>query len=420
MMRSLGKKAWVILATAGLCWAAADIGAGPSPGPGKLIVHEWGTFLGVQGSDGVALGGMVGSEEKLPPFVRERALDGRSQMNFKMETPVTYFYVDRPRTVQVRVAMNGGQLTHWFPAVRSFGPPFVKGKPPLNTFLDWGTVELTPDTRANAVGPQLPVPGLPEVAWGDTWRFVRDTDSALVRVAQRGRSMEAEKFLFYRGVGSLDLPLRADFASTPDRRVPNLTLHNRGKDPIAGIFWLRVDKDAIRFEAVSNLAGGGERSLGPRYAEKPTVPLAEGVPQVKKALAAALVRAGLYPKEAQAMVNNWEKSYFWTEGLRVLYILPRPRVDEIIPIQIKPAPDQLVRVMVGRLEVLTPDKEQRLERAVADLGSPNPQVRKAAGAELSHLGRFEEPVLRRVMAKTTDPQVRGRAESLITQLAKGK
>lgn len=420
-MRSVGKKPWVALAAAGLCWAAVSAVAGSPPDPGKLIVHEWGTFLAVQGSDGVTLGGMVESEERLPDFVRQRAYEGRSPFTYKMETPVTYFYVDRPRSVQVRVAMNGGVLTHWFPAVQSFGPPTVKGKPaPANTFLDWATVELTPDTCCATVGPNLPVPGLRPVAWGDTWRFVRETDSALVRVAQRGRVTEAEKFLFYRGVGALDLPLRAEFVHTRTRRLPNLTLHNRGKDGIEGIFWLQVDKGAIHFEALPGLAGGAECSLGDRYADKPAMPLAEGVPQAKQALAAALVRAGLYPKEAQAMVNNWERSYFQTEGLRVLYIVPRARVDEIIPIQIKPAPDQLERVMVGRLEVLTPDKEQRLERAVADLGSPNARVRESAGKELARLGRFQEPALRRVAAKTSDPLVRGRAESLITQLAKGK
>src|SRR5262245_7542289 len=30
----------------------------PDPDLGKLIVHEWGTFLSVQGSDGQTLGGM--------------------------------------------------------------------------------------------------------------------------------------------------------------------------------------------------------------------------------------------------------------------------------------------------------------------------------------------------------------------------
>jgi hypothetical protein len=36
-------------------------------------IHEWGTFLSVQGSDGATLGGMVDPEENLPRFVRERA-----------------------------------------------------------------------------------------------------------------------------------------------------------------------------------------------------------------------------------------------------------------------------------------------------------------------------------------------------------
>src|SRR5262249_57791156 len=103
----------------------------------------------------------------------------------------------------------------------------------------------------------------------------------------------------------------------------------------------------------------------------PVLPLEDGVPQVKQAVAAALVKAGLYPKEARAMVNTWEKSYFRTEGLRLLYVLPPATVDEVIPIQIKPAPEQLVRVMVGRVEVLTPGAERRIEKAVADLGAPD-------------------------------------------------
>jgi hypothetical protein len=75
---------------------------------------------------------------------------------------------------------------------------------------------------------------------------------------------------------------------------------------------------------------------------------------VKESVAAALVQAGLYPKEARAMVNTWEKSYFKTKGLRVLYIVPRPLVDAIFPLHVKPMPQELARVMLGRIEVLTP------------------------------------------------------------------
>src|SRR5262249_36310690 len=74
---------------------------------GKLVVHEWGTFLGVQGSDGTTLGGMVASEESLPAFVESRSFDtwDRISLTSKMETPVTYFYTDKPMTAHVKVDM---------------------------------------------------------------------------------------------------------------------------------------------------------------------------------------------------------------------------------------------------------------------------------------------------------------------------
>jgi hypothetical protein len=117
------------------------------------------------------------------------------------------------------------------------------------------------------------------------------------------------------------------------------------------------------------------------------------------------------------MVNTWEQSYFRSEGLRLLYILPRTTVDAVIPIQVQPAPDQLVRVMVGRVEVLTPAKERQIERAVADLDAADPFVRKTAQAALDRLGRLREPVLRRLVTMTADPGIRSRAEGLIKAVA---
>src|SRR5215208_5147335 len=60
--------------------AAPDPERQPAPpGASGLVVHEWGTFLSVQGADGTTQGGMVDSEENLPVFVRERGLSGRSR-----------------------------------------------------------------------------------------------------------------------------------------------------------------------------------------------------------------------------------------------------------------------------------------------------------------------------------------------------
>ena len=113
------------------------------------------------------------------------------------------------------------------------------------------------------------------------------------------------------------------------------------------------------------------------------------------------------------MVNTWEKSYFRTDGLRLLYILPRSSVDSYIPIRIQPSPDQLVRVMVGRVEVLTPEREREIEQYISRLGALDFRTRQEASNALSKLGRIGEPALRRVEKTTQDPEVRARASQLI-------
>jgi hypothetical protein len=331
---------------------------------------------------------------------------------------VTYFYVDRPQTVEVRVDMPKGLLTHWFPAVTAFGP--VGDKTVGNSFLDWGKVQLIPDTKPIS-DPASPLLRLRSVAAGNTWQFARQTDSAFVKIEGRDKPVkvrpggELEKFLFYRGLGSFELPL--EVRSDETRIGPRLMLHNRDKEALRGMFVLHVGNDTIQFAALPDLAGNETQPFVQRI-DAPRLSLKEGVPQAKQAVAAALVKAGLFDREAEAMVNTWEKSYFRTNGLRVLYILPRPTVDETIPIQIKPAPQKLDRVMVGRVEVLTPEDECRLERAVAELDDPRPATRKAAEAELARLGRLKEPVLHRIANLTTSAEVRSRAEALIRMAAK--
>lgn len=389
----------------------------------KLVVHEWGTFLSVQGSDGMTMGGMVASEETLPPFVESRTFPTwmRTQYISKMETPVTYFYTDKPMTVSVKVDMPKGILTHWYPMVRSFGPA-VSDKPTdsgKGSYLNWPKVQLIPHTPTLTINAGTQVPTLWRVKSDDTWRFARDTDSALVRVHSRNMQdwseYDYEKFLFYRGLGTADTPLEVKTAG-PNGQL-QLTLHNRSKHALQGLFAIWVDDETIRFAPLKDLAGevSREEAISPLFG-KP-LPLGEGVPQVKQAVAEALIRAGLFPKEAWAMVNSWEKGYFRTDGIRVLYVLPRESVDALIPIEIKPAPEKLIRVMVGRTEVLTPALENQIEQWIIELGSTEFPVREAASIALARLGRLGEPALRRVAAITKDAEVRARADQLIRKAA---
>ena len=134
--------------------------------------------------------------------------------------------------------------------------------------------------------------------------------------------------------------------------------------------------------------------------------MAEFTEVIANDLAARLKESGLYAKEARAMVNTWKTSYFQNDGIRVLFVLPQSWTDAFIPIRISPKPREVVRVMVGRLELLSPDRERRAEDAVRDLASGDPVRRQLGFAFLREQGRYVEPIVRRVAATTRDEGVR--------------
>jgi hypothetical protein len=87
-------------------------------------------------------------------------------------------------------------------------------------------------------------------------------------------------------------------------------------------------------------------------------------------IADQLERSGLYPREASAMLATWRDT--WTEeGCRVFYVLPRAAVDEILPLTVQPEPSELVRVLVGRLEILTPERENGVHIRALAKGDPD-------------------------------------------------
>jgi hypothetical protein len=77
-----------------------------------------------------------------------------------------------------------------------------------------------------------------------------------------------------------------------------------------------------------------------------------------------LVGQGLYRDEAYAMIETWKDSWF-EQGSRLIYIVPRGFIDNVLPLTIDPAPGQMVRVFVGRLEIVTPATATAVKIAVA-------------------------------------------------------
>ncbi len=371
-------------------------GGNGSPGSGdiaspRLVAHEWGTFTSMQSSLGETMDGMAHEDEPLPKFVHGRAdlltrnpcVLTKGGLEFcpknvtqKLETPVIYFYGDASE-VTVKVDFPRGIISQWYPGVASFAPA-------INALRDGAVVGGGSMTWIGKLDPNLGDADFPAVAATDIWAPSRRVKSLPVRIS--GRSDEKERFIFYRGLGSFDPALRIHSVSDSE-----LAIRNDSRQPIPNAYLLHVEE-----------SGGFVKSLGAiGAAGSKQVLLLSGrlgadsfIAQAKQEVKQGLVASGLTDDESQAMVDTWERSYFKIPGTRVLYIVPREWTDQLLPIKITPQPTELVRTLVGRVEVLTVTEEQQIMGVIKDYSARRSPYTDSTKV-MSALGRFAEPKLRR-------------------------
>lgn len=344
-------------------------------------VHEWGTFTTVSGSDGVLLEGLHHEEEHLPLFVH--ALDGMKNrgpfpakgwfrplknVTVKMETPVIYFYSAKPFQAQVKVGFNGGSISQWYPN-RSGGEivnkpsrlvfDFVPLRPPYPSFKDkafkqnegidfaqtrhgsiqWDVDILSPEANRGLVfKPNETM----------NWIRPRNPKANILRVKN-----EHEDYLFYRGIGNFPLPVK--FTVGKDE---TLTIHNQSDEKIPFLFVHEITENRqIRFLTIKNgIASHQQTTVSVddlKTAKNPQRAIYD-------AMFSGLTSSGLFPEEAHGMIQTWWRSYFIKRGLRVFWILPKNETDQILPLEISPQPQKIVRTLVGRSEILRPSFEEEL------------------------------------------------------------
>ncbi len=373
-----------------------------APNSNSYVAHEWGTFTSVQGKDGVQMIWNPRIAVELPKFVHNAMSDpliasftkdafrGRQ----RMETPVIYFYADRPQTVDVSVDFPGGTITEWFPQSaqrmeKMAGKKFATPRPPG---ISWDKVNvLTSKT------PDL----LPMDESGSHYFAARDTDANLVQVAPENGKAETEKFLFYRGVGDFTAPLAVKLESTDFR---TLRVENHGTENIAEFYVLENTPVRRGWLKIDNLKPNETRPLS--LTNMTSVESSEALmTAMASQVSQTLVKQGLFPREASAMVKTWEQTWFNEPGLRVLYPMSRGNTDKVLPLQLSPAPAKLVRVMIGRAEIITPVVEQQLADATRRyVLAKDDEATRAKIVEEVHafgFGRFADSILRRV---STDPE----------------
>jgi len=385
-------------------------------------LHEWGTFTTVAGADGVLLAGLEREESPLPVFTYSHF--GLENGNFpringvpskgmiqrplvgvtvKMETPVIYFHSDKAFDATLKVGFEGGTISQWYPdrssgeimrmperkdgeapALKDWTVDFTKG---WKGSVEWKFSVLSPEESRRAI---LFKPG-------ETlhWARPRVPEANAVRTPKG----QTEGFLFYRGIGAFDPGLTTTVGSDEVLHLENRT---GGAIPFAFVYEKRgMD---IRWKTLNGgIASGASASVAKdafttdgELTDEKMMQMLEGqiTESVYRDVVAGLVASGLYESEARAMVETWWDSYFARDGLRVFWIVPEAKTEAILPLEVTPAPEKKVRVIVGRSEVLRPSVEREM---LTQSQSPDANV-KAMWENIRKTDRFGLAYQRRLDA----------------------
>ena len=395
---------------------AATIGSTRDTRSPGTTVHEWGTFTTVAGTDGGAIDWLpLGGPTDLPCFVKHvRAVpdpirpisgpvvratntlpvykgevvvgnrivaaltydDARKNLwgKVRMETPVIYFYSPTASTARVSVSFPRGVITEFYPTPEQIDAPFT-------------TMTLRNPNHVHTVNWDVQVlPSQAEVYpnGGEASHYyaARETDATPLRVGA-----ESEKFIFYRGVANFDVPIRA----LPTTGDSVLVVNGMGQGHIPAVILFESRNGRMGFRSIGSLA---------THTAIPRPALSSNVNEIRAELHKTLVSAGLYPKEATAMLDTWRDSWF-EEGTRVFYLLPREKVDAVLPLQITPAPSAVARVFVGRMEVIDRTTTGAVEKALEanDLTT------------IARYARFLGPIADRIVARGVDAATAARIQT---------
>ena len=377
----------------------------------QLVVHEWGTFTSLHDEQGRSLRSINTDDEPVPGFVHQLwpfatrlvspidlsvepgpyrsqgGLEADPRVTMRLETPVLYFHLppsESQLTLDLNVEFRRGFLTEFFPkAISSISGPTSANQ--INSRI----VPRAGSLRWNGV--QVGSPGsFPETS-EHVWLAPRKVRSAPVIVGN-----ESEQYLFYRGIGDLESPLQVvrqpdqtlnvrinqralklleqDLRESAIRNVSNIQHELTDRTTWEAIvtkqsLWL-LDvrpngQSAFRSLATHSNPGTDADNLitaSAKFSDEQYS--SQNLVKLRSEMREALIADGLFADEADAMLNTWELSYFVSPGQRLFYILPRSWTDAVLPLSLS-VPAEIIRVMVGRIELVTPRQRQLIDQIAA-------------------------------------------------------
>ncbi len=357
----------------------------------RLVVHEWGTFTALQNEHGAAVAGINVDDEPLPRFVHDlnpyilgpvHALGNSNQskgapqrhpyVTLRLETPVIYFHPPAGKKLppfDVEAELHGGWLTQFYPLAAAEGAGLKK-----NTF-SFGPITADTAGKLTWRGLRFADAGAETKTDSAVWTAPRNVQAASVRSPDG----EQEKYLFYRGVGNFSAPL--EIAESLGRE--RLEVRARFEDVLAADERLQIDR--VWLVHVRKDGSSAFRAVGPITVDKSPKRIVASWPATfaeaefsrgnlagfREELHAALERDGLYADEASALLATWKRAYFESPGLRVFFLVPRTWTEHYLSLKIS-VPHELQRVMVARIELVSPEQRELLDRLErSPLGDPS-------------------------------------------------
>lgn len=358
----------------------------------KLVVHEWGTFTSLQDESGRAIGGINQDVETLPPFVVDlmpdnsggKGLPVSPQVTMRLETPVVYFHLPQgspPMRLSFSATFNGGLLTQFYP--KATATPATRNiTASTQGSLTWS--DFTIGQPASGPATDSPI-----------WLAPRNVDASDITTVDG----QSERYLFYRGVGSLDSPIKVVRDGQTLELRQNQTDASYATPAALQIqqiwyFDLRTDgKSAYRKIAVSTENDPSKALASTPASFSESDYSTSALTTLRADMKQALISAGLFDDEAIAMLKTWEKAYFQSPGARVFFIVPRAWTDHYLPINVS-VPASIERVMVGRIDLVTPHQRQ----IAADI------LNKKPGIDLRQLtpelGRFATQIIQNTASQS--------------------
>jgi len=397
-----------------------------------LVVHEWGVFTVFNDVKYANLNRKAEWSSLPECFYRQFPRPRLRWQSSGWDKPIVYFYA-KPDLLHlsVKVTFTEGVPVAWWPCAadpvdygwpggearvvaqgqRGAGLPFrsltwepwVGDRPPAGPagpFMHTGEL-----TKAVTEFP------LPANCWVRQARLATaslltvdgtDTDPKAVhdywRKTMGGTLLrpEAERFLYYDG-----LVPTPDYLRCEKIDAGPITLRNRASFDLTQLFVVdRRAKDTVGFASIDSrepFKAGTIRKIEPRPVAAKDWP-AEGLKQVRK----ALVDAGLFEPEADALLAIQRSVLLETEGVSVFHILPVSEYDRMLPLSILPAPVQKpVRVGIAfhpHMEI-EPDLVARVTGLIQQLDDASFVKRDAAGKSLGEIGPMAIALLRAELKK---------------------